>query len=157
MVLDREFFGTLTATLIPPYLAITTNLLEGMLAVGSGVRSVSLAYAEQGSRAQDVAAVQVMGRLGRELLGCGGAVRVATVFHQFMGAFPADRDEAEALIRESARTAAFAGAVRGSRPYASAWLSSRAASRASRSSQAPTSASVPARRVRSSRLCGTAG
>lgn len=112
VVLDREFFGTLTATLIPPALAICTNILEGLLAVGAGVRSVSLAYAEQGSRAQDVAAVEVMGRLGREYLGRGGRVRVATVFHQFMGAFPADREEAEQLIRESARTAALARADR---------------------------------------------
>ncbi|MFJ2863929.1 hypothetical protein [Kitasatospora sp. NPDC087314] len=112
VVLDREFFGTLTATLIPPALAICTNILEGLLAVGAGVRSVSLAYAEQGNRAQDVAAVEVMGRLGREYLGRGGQVRVATVFHQFMGAFPADRDAAELLIRESARTAALARADR---------------------------------------------
>ncbi len=54
-------------------------------------------------------------------------------------------------------TAALAGVTRGSRPWASAWLSSSAASRGSRSSQAPISASVPARRVRSSRLWGTAG
>ncbi|GKQ37539.1 hypothetical protein [Streptomyces sp. A012304] len=112
VVLDREFFGTLTATLIPPCVAITTNLLEGMLAVEAGVRSVSLAYAEQGCRAQDVAAVRVMGALGRELLGAGRDVRVATVFHQYMGAFPRHPDDAEELIRTSAETAALAGADR---------------------------------------------
>ena len=112
VVLDREFFGTLTATLVPPFIAITTNLLEGLLAVDAGVRSVSLAYAEQGCRAQDVAAVHVMGRLGRELLGAGGDVRVATVFHQYMGAFPRHPDDAESLIRESACTATMAGSDR---------------------------------------------
>lgn len=112
VILDREFFGTLTATLVPPCVAITTNLLEGLLAVESGVRSVSLAYAEQGCRAQDVAAVRVMGSLGRELLGAGGDVRVATVFHQYMGAFPTHPDDAEALIQASAHTAALAGADR---------------------------------------------
>lgn len=112
VVLDREFFGTLTATLIPPCVAITTNLLEGMLAVEAGVRSVSLAYAEQGCRAQDIAAVRVMGALGRELLGAGGQVRVATVFHQYMGAFPRHPDDAEELIRRSAQTAALADADR---------------------------------------------
>lgn len=112
VILDREFFGTLTATLIPPCVAITTNLLEGLLAVESGVRSVSLAYAEQGCRAQDVAAVRVMGSLGREFLGAGGDVRVATVFHQYMGAFPRNLDDAAELIQASAHTAALAGADR---------------------------------------------
>ncbi|WP_191134033.1 methylaspartate mutase subunit E [Streptomyces sp. col6] len=112
VVLDREFFGTLTATLLPPCVAITTNLLEGMLAVEAGVRSVSLAYAEQGCRSQDVAAVRVMGALARELLATGRDVHVATVFHQYMGAFPRHPDDAEQLILASAETAALAGADR---------------------------------------------
>jgi methylaspartate mutase epsilon subunit len=111
-VVDREFFGTLTATLVPPAVAIAINLLEARLAVEQGVRSVSLAYAEQGCRAQDVAAVRVMGRLARELLAEFGDVRTATVFHQFMGAFPQDRGDAELLISESSRTAVLAGADR---------------------------------------------
>ena len=50
VVLDREFFGTLTATLIPPCIAIVTNILETLLAVRQGVKCVSLGYAEQGHR-----------------------------------------------------------------------------------------------------------
>jgi methylaspartate mutase epsilon subunit len=112
VIVDREFFGTLTATLVPPCVAITINLLEALLAVEQGVRSVSLAYAEQGSRAQDVAAVRVLARLAREVLAEAGDVRTATVFHQFMGAFPEEKDDAELLIGESSRTAALAGADR---------------------------------------------
>lgn len=112
VVIDREFFGTLTATLVPPCVAITINLLEALLAVEQGVRSVSLAYAEQGCRTQDVAAVRVLGRLASEVLAEAGDVRTATVFHQFMGAFPEEKDDAELLISESSRTAVLAGADR---------------------------------------------
>jgi len=112
VIIDREFFGTLTATLVPPCVAITINLLEALLAVEQGVRSVSLAYAEQGCRTQDVAAVRVMGRLAREVMAEAGDVRTATVFHQYMGAFPEDRDDAELLISESSQTAVLAGADR---------------------------------------------
>lgn len=112
VIVDREFFGTLTATLVPPCVAITINLLEALLAVEQGVRSVSLAYAEQGCRTQDVAAVRVLGRLAREVLAEAGDVRTATVFHQYMGAFPADEGDADLLISESSRTAALAGADR---------------------------------------------
>ncbi|MCA1635268.1 MAG: hypothetical protein LC802_16650 [Acidobacteria bacterium] len=48
--LDREFFGTLTATLIPPSIAIAVDILEAILAVRQGVKCVSLGYAEQGNR-----------------------------------------------------------------------------------------------------------
>src|SRR6185503_16266538 len=60
IVLDREFFGTLTATLIPPCIAIVTNILETLLAVRQGVKCVSLGYAEQGHRPQDIAAIRMM-------------------------------------------------------------------------------------------------
>jgi methylaspartate mutase epsilon subunit len=112
VVVDREFFGTLTATLVPPCVAITINLLEALLAVEQGVRSVSLAYAEQGCRTQDVAAVRVLARLARAVLAEVGDVRTATVFHQYMGAFPKEKDDAELLISESSLTAALAGADR---------------------------------------------
>ncbi|MGA6161815.1 methylaspartate mutase subunit E [Amycolatopsis magusensis] len=114
LVLDREFFGVLTATLLPPCLAIVTVLLEMLLAVAQGVRSVSLGYAEQGYRPQDVAAIQVLSELAHELLAGSGhhGVRVATVFHQYMGAFPAEPTKAGMIIRGSAGTARLAGASR---------------------------------------------
>jgi methylaspartate mutase epsilon subunit len=114
IVLDREFFGTLTATLIPPSLAIVTDIIEALLAVRQGVRCVSLGYAEQGHRAQDVAAVRMLGCLARELLGNLGheGVRVSTVFHQYMAAFPPSTERSAELIYESAITAALSGATR---------------------------------------------
>jgi methylaspartate mutase epsilon subunit len=114
VVLDREFFGTLTATLIPPCIAIITNILETLLAVRQGVRCVSLGYAEQGHRSQDIAAIRMLGQMTREILGNAGytKVQVNTVFHQYMAAFPPSEHRADELIRNSAVTAARSGATR---------------------------------------------
>ncbi|MDJ0839492.1 MAG: methylaspartate mutase subunit E [Acidobacteriota bacterium] len=114
IVLDREFFGTLTATLIPPSLALAVVIIESILAVQQGVRSVSPGYAEQGNRIQDIAAIQVLGELTREWLDNMGYrnVQVNTVFHQYMAAFPERRDQAQDLIYQSAITARLSGATR---------------------------------------------
>lgn len=112
--LDREFFGTLTATLIPPSLAVVVDLVEMILAVQQGVKCVSLAYAEQGHRAQDVAAIRTLREMAEEILGHMGYrdVQVHTVFHQYMAAFPEEPHRAEELIRNSAVTAALSRATR---------------------------------------------
>ena len=114
IVLDREFFGTLTATLIPPCLAIVTNIIETLLAVRQGVKCVSLGYAEQGHRSQDIAAIRMMAKLTGEILGHMGYkdVQVNTVFHQYMAAFPLSLKRADELIQSSAMTAARSGATR---------------------------------------------
>lgn len=114
IVLDREYFGTLTATLIPPCLAIAVGVLQTVLAVEQGVRCVSLGYAEVGNRAQDVAAIRMMGALATEVLENLGhtGVQVNTVFHQYMAAFPNDPQRSEELIRNSAVTAGLSGATR---------------------------------------------
>ncbi|HEX2642842.1 MAG TPA: methylaspartate mutase subunit E [Thermoanaerobaculia bacterium] len=114
IVLDREFFGTLTAALIAPAIALTTNIVESVLAAEQGVKCVSPAYAEQGNRAQDIAAIRVMGSLTREILAEQGYgdVQVYTCFHQYMAAFPPSQRPAEELIFASAVTAALAGADR---------------------------------------------
>ncbi len=114
IALDREFFGVLTATLIPPSLAIVVSLLEAILAVEQGVRSVSLGYAEQGHQIQDVAAIRTMASMGQGVLARLGypRVQVSTVFHQYMAAFPANPQRARNLIFHSAATAALADATR---------------------------------------------
>ncbi|MET0647796.1 MAG: methylaspartate mutase subunit E [Pyrinomonadaceae bacterium] len=114
IILDREFFGTLTAALIPPCLAIVTNIIESILAVRQGVRCVSLGYAEQGHRVQDIAAIRTMRQMAREILDNLGYkdVQVNTVFQQYMAAFPPDRQKAADLIYNSAVTAAQTGVTR---------------------------------------------
>lgn len=114
LVLDREFFGVLTATLVPPSLAIAIDILEAELAIREGVRCVSLGYAEQGHRAQDIAAMRVLRELGDDLQQQyrDHAVQVGTVFHQYMAAFPRNPHQAEELIYQSAITAALSKATR---------------------------------------------
>jgi methylaspartate mutase epsilon subunit len=114
IAIDREFFGPLTATLVPPCLAIATGILEAVLAAQQGVRCVSLGYAEVGHRPQDVAAIRAMRRMAtRALANLGfGTVQVNTVFHQYMAAFPDDPARAEELIFQSALTAQLSGATR---------------------------------------------
>lgn len=114
IVLDREYFGTLTATLIPPCLAIATGILEALLAAQQGVRCVSIGYAEQGHRIQDIAAIRTINTLAGEMLRNAGfeGVQVNSIFHQYMAAFPPLPHLAEALIKESAVTAALSGATR---------------------------------------------
>src|SRR5689334_322403 len=112
--LDREFFGTLTATLIHPCLAIVVNILEAILALRQGVRCVSLGYAEQGNRIQDIAAMRMLRCLAEEIIQRLGYqdVQVNTVFQQYMAAFPESQPRAEELIYESAITASLSGATR---------------------------------------------
>jgi methylaspartate mutase epsilon subunit len=114
VALDREFFGTLTATLIPPCVAVAVNVIEAVLALQQGVKCVSLGYAEQGNRAQDIAAVRALGQMAREVIANLGFkdVQVSTVFHQYMAAFPETQRRAEELIYNSAVTAALSGATR---------------------------------------------
>ena len=113
-IIDREFFGTLTATLIPPCLAIGTGILESILAAEQGVKAVSIGWAEQGHRIQDIAAIRSVIPLAREVLSnLGfGDVAVSSVFHQYMAAFPSLEVKAEELIFESSVTAALSGATR---------------------------------------------
>ena len=114
IVLDREFFGTLTATLLPPCLAIAVDIIEAILAVQQGVKCVSLGYAEQGHRIQDIAAIRTLRQMAREILQNLGYrdIQVNTVFHQYMAAFPGESQRAERLIYNSAITAALSGATR---------------------------------------------
>jgi methylaspartate mutase epsilon subunit len=114
LILHREFFGVLTGTLIPPCLAIATGILEALLAAQQGVRALGIGYAEQGWRAQDIAAVRSIPKLAKRVLDNFGYghVSVGAVFHQYMAAFPNDVEKARQLICGSAATAQLSMAVR---------------------------------------------
>lgn len=114
IVIDREFFGVLTACLVPPCLAIVVNVFEALLAAQAGVKSVTLGYAEQGHRAQDLAAVRATRSVADHYLAAYGFddVAVHVVWHQYMGAFPAQPEKAKQLLVGSAVSAARSGAVR---------------------------------------------
>jgi methylaspartate mutase epsilon subunit len=114
VTINREYFGTLTANLIEPSLAIVVNIVQAILSAKQGIMSISLGYAEQGNRSQDIAAVRVLEEMTRKYLNkykLPGR-RLTTVFHQYMAAFPKDESRAETLIYNSAVTAVLAGATK---------------------------------------------
>ncbi|MFC4448329.1 methylaspartate mutase subunit E [Halorussus aquaticus] len=106
VTINREPFGPLTGTLVPPSIAIAVGLVEGMLAATQGVRSVTLGYGQVGNLVQDIAALRALRELGEEYL--PDDVTVTTVFHEWMGGFPPDEARASGVIALGAATAAIA-------------------------------------------------
>ena len=110
--INRESFGPLTATLVPPSITIVIQLLEMLLSLEEGVKSFSVSFAQQGSVIQDIVTGAVLKKLARhyaEEIDCGDA-DIHLVYHQWMGAFPMNRDYADQLINMSTVIAAMVGA-----------------------------------------------
>ena len=112
--INREPFGPLTGTLVPPCIALAIGILEGLLALQQGVRSLTLGYGQGGQMVQDIAAMQVLRDLAHETFGRMGfeGVDLTTAFHQWMGGFPEDEAKAFGVIAWGAAVAWFAGATK---------------------------------------------
>jgi len=111
--INREPFGPLTGTLVPPAISHAVAILEALLAAEQGVRFLSLGYGQCGNFVQDIAAVQALKDAAQDYLGWEGYdVQVSTVFHQWMGGFPQDEAKAFGLIGVGATVAALAGATK---------------------------------------------
>jgi len=110
--IHRESFGPLTATLVPPVIAIAVQLCELLLAAEQGVRSFSVSFGQTGSFEQDVATARVLRERAAKLLADTGnaEVRVSLVYHQWMGAFPVEPSLALPLIAVSAAISRLVGA-----------------------------------------------
>jgi len=110
--INRESFGPLTATLVPPSITIVIQLLEMLLSLEEGVKSFSVSFAQQGSMNQDIVTGAVIKKLAKyyaEQINCGDAA-IHLVYHQWMGAFPTNKDYAEQLINMSTVIASMVGA-----------------------------------------------
>ena len=107
LIIHREFFGVLTGTLMPPSLAISTGLIESVLAFNQGVKSVSIGFGESGNLIQDIATVRVINQYCRTFLDNLGArdLRLSATMSQHMGAFPSSLTKSQQLIAGSARAA----------------------------------------------------
>lgn len=103
--INREPFGPLTGTLVPPSVSHSVAIIEGLLAAEQGVRSITLGYGQCGNLIQDVAAIQTLKELAKEYL-ADYDVMLTTVFHQWMGGFPQDEAQAFGVISWGAATAA---------------------------------------------------
>src|SRR5690554_1940985 len=111
--INREPFGPLTGTLVPPAISHSVAIIEALLAAEQGVKFLSLGYGQCGNFVQDIAAVQALKDAAQDYLGWEGYdVQVSTVFHQWMGGFPQDEAKAFGLIRVGATVAALAGATK---------------------------------------------
>ncbi|MEH6558189.1 MAG: methylaspartate mutase [Oceanicoccus sp.] len=110
--INRESFGPLTATLVPPSITIVIQLLEMMLSLEEGVKSFSVSFSQTGSMNQDIvmgAVIRKMAKYYAAQIDCADAA-IHLVYHQWMGAFPTDKNYAEQLISISTVIAAMVGA-----------------------------------------------
>ena len=98
--INREPYGPLTGTLVPPCISHAVAIIEALLAAEQGVKNITVGYGQCGNLVQDIAAVHTLEELTDEYLkkyGYGD-VAVTTVLHQWMGGFPADEAKAFGVI-----------------------------------------------------------
>jgi len=110
--INRESFGPLTATLVPPAITIVIQLLEMLLSLEEGVESFSVSFSQTGSMNQDIvmgAVIKKMAKFYAKEIGCEDAI-INLVYHQWMGAFPTNKNFAESLINTSTVIASMVGA-----------------------------------------------
>lgn len=112
--INREPFGPLTGTLVPPSMSNAIGILEGLMAVEQGVKNLTLGYGQCGNLVQDVAAVRALESQAQEYFKNFGYedVQLTTVFHQWMGGFPEDEAKAFGVISNGATAAALSGATK---------------------------------------------
>ena len=114
ITINREPYGPLTGTLVPPCVSNSVAVLESLLAAAQGVKHLTVGYGQCGNLIQDVAAIRSLKKLTDQYLKEFGFhdVTVTTVLHQWMGGFPQDESQAFGVISWGAATAALAGATK---------------------------------------------
>lgn len=98
--INREPFGPLTGTLVPPFISHVVAIVEGLLALEQGARCLTLGYGQAGNLVQDIAAMRSLRKLAHHYFRDAGYddYALSTVFHQWMGGFPEDESQATAVI-----------------------------------------------------------
>lgn len=106
--INREPFGPLTGTLVPPFISHSVAIIEALLAAEQGVKNITVGYGQCGNLIQDVAAIQTLKQLTEEYLERFGYkdCTVTTVLHQWMGGFPQDEAKAFSVISWGSAAAA---------------------------------------------------
>ena len=114
VTINREPYGPLTGTLVPPCVSHAVAIIEALLAAEQGVKSVTVGYGQCGNLRQDVAAIRTLEELTEEYLHKYGYddVEVTTVLHQWMGGFPADEAKAFGVISTGSLIAALSKATK---------------------------------------------
>ncbi|MDD4506472.1 MAG: methylaspartate mutase [Sulfurospirillaceae bacterium] len=106
--INRESFGPLTATLVPPCIVIVIQLIEMLLSIEEGVKSFSVSFSQNGSMMQDIITSNVLKKLSREYANQFGGedAIINLVYHQWMGAFPRNKELSDSLINTNTVIAA---------------------------------------------------
>lgn len=114
ITINREPFGPLSGTLVPPFVSHSIAIIEGLLALEQGVKSITLGYGQAGNMVQDIAAMKSLTELANKYFQAAGFTdyELSTVFHQWMGGFPEDESRAFSVISWGGAVAAFAGATK---------------------------------------------
>lgn len=112
--INREPYGPLTGTLVPPCISHAAAIIEALLAAEQGVKNITVGYGQCGNLVQDVAAIRTLQELTDEYLQKYGYTdaEVTTVLHQWMGGFPADEAKAFGVISSGSLIAALAKATK---------------------------------------------
>lgn len=112
--INREPFGPLTGTLCPPCISNTVAIIESILAAEQGVKNITVGYGQGGNMIQDIAALRALEDQTNHYLRIFGYddVFITTVFHQWMGGFPANESEAVALIGYASTVASMGKATK---------------------------------------------
>lgn len=114
IIINREPFGPLSGTLVPPFISHTVALIEGLLALEQGAKSITLGYGQLGNLIQDVAAIISLKELAHEYFSLYNFkdYELSTVLHQWMGGFPENESSAFAVISWGGAIAALSGATK---------------------------------------------
>ena len=112
--INREPYGPLTGTLVPPCISHAAAIIEALLAAEQGVKNITVGYGQCGNLVQDIAAIHTLQELTDEYLAAYGYgdVQVTTVLHQWMGGFPADEAKAFGVISSGSLIAALSKATK---------------------------------------------
>ena len=112
--INREPFGPLTGTLVPPCISHSVAIIESLLAAEQGVKNITVGYGQCGNLTQDVAAIASLEELTNAYLKEYGYddVVVTTVLHQWMGGFPQDEAKAFGVISWGSAAGALAKATK---------------------------------------------
>ena len=114
ITINREPYGPLTGTLVPPCVSHAVAVIEAILAAEQGCKNVTVGYGQCGNLTQDVAAIRTLEELTEEYLAKNGyeGVEVTTVLHEWMGGFPEDEAQAFGVISIGAAAAALSKATK---------------------------------------------
>ena len=112
--INREIFSPLTATLVPPAISNSIQILETLLAVEQGVKNISIGVAQYGNITQDIASLLALKEQIQFYLDTFSFkdINISTLFSEWIGGFPEEELKAYSLISYSATIALFSKANR---------------------------------------------